>query len=75
MLLSDDLPQPGTSTTLTTASSPGVRARVTPSTSQMSACMYPAYRTKTTESNRLNDALQNQVRTTVEMQKKLTDWT
>ena len=74
MLLSDDEQQAGTSRTLTTASCPGVPPRVIPTTSQMSARVYPANRTRTAESNRLNDVLHDQVRTTVEMQNKLTAW-
>ena len=46
MLLSDDEPQPGRTPKLKTANGPGSRARVTPSTSQMSAGMYPANPTK-----------------------------
>ena len=75
VLLSADDEQPGTSgTVISSARSPGVRTRLTPSTSHMSWRIYPANRTKTAESNRLNDALQDQVRTTTQLQTKLTEW-
>lgn len=48
-MLSADDEQAGTSATLPTASGPGIRARLTPSTNHTSARVYPANRTKTAE--------------------------